>query len=65
MKIPLSTWLRKHQALLEKHQKIDAVLQAEQARPAPDPWRIQRLKKLKLAIKDRVAALAGRRVVTH
>ena len=41
-------------SLLSKHQKIDAQLRDEQARRWPDLVRIQELKKLKLAIKDRL-----------
>ena len=43
--------------LMSRHQQIDAVLRREQARRLPDFARLQRLKKLKLSIKDRLAAL--------
>lgn len=46
--------------LMEKHQNIDRALRAEQVRSAPDLWRIQYLKRMKLAIKDRLNALAER-----
>jgi hypothetical protein len=36
---------------------VDSALRLEQARRLPDFVRLQRLKKLKLAIKDRLAAL--------
>jgi len=38
--------------LMEKHQRIDRLLQMEQRRPWRDPFRILRLKKLKLRIKE-------------
>ena len=38
--------------LMEKHQRIDSLLQLEQRRPWRDPSRIMRLKRLKLRIKD-------------
>lgn len=44
--------------LLERHQKLDERLHHAQARRFPDPFEIVRLKKLKLAIKDRLARLA-------
>jgi len=47
--------------LLERHQKLDALLQRAWTRRFPDPFEIARLKKLKLAIKDRLARLAFRR----
>ena len=40
--------------LLQYHQKIDRELRAEISRRWPDIFRIQRLKRLKLAIKDRL-----------
>ena len=43
--------------LMSRHQQIDTALRREQARRLPDFARLQRLKKLKLAIKDRLAAL--------
>ena len=38
--------------LMEKHQRIDGLLQIEQRRRRRDPFRIMRLKKLKLRVKD-------------
>ncbi|MBN8483999.1 MAG: YdcH family protein [Sphingomonadaceae bacterium] len=46
--------------LLERHQKLDEALRRLQAKRWPDPFEIARLKKLKLAIKDRLARLARR-----
>ena len=50
--------------LMERHQKLDEALRRVQTRRWPDPFEIARLKKLKLAIKDRLARLpaSGRRV---
>lgn len=47
--------------LLERHQKLDDRLRRAQALRFPDPFEIVRLKKLKLAIKDRIARLANPR----
>lgn len=44
--------------LLEHHQKLDDKLRRAQARRFPDPFEIARIKKLKLAIKDRLSRLA-------
>jgi uncharacterized protein YdcH (DUF465 family) len=46
--------------LLERHQKLDTRLQHARARRWVDPFEIARLKKLKLAIKDRLAAITRR-----
>lgn len=43
--------------LLERHQKLDERLRRAQTRRSTDPFEILRLKKLKLAIKDRLARL--------
>lgn len=40
--------------LMQYHQKIDRELHAEISRHWPDVFRIQKLKRLKLAIKDRL-----------
>ena len=47
--------------LLERHQKLDEALRRAQRRRWIDPFEVVRLKKLKLAIKDRLARLAGAR----
>jgi uncharacterized protein len=49
-------------SLLERHQKLDETLRSHQARRWPDPFAIRRLKKLKLALKDRLARLTTKRV---
>jgi len=51
--------------LLERHQKLDARLRLALSRRWPDPIEIARLKKLKLAIKDRLARFVGRRLATR
>ena len=43
--------------LLERHQKLDERLRLMQRLRAADPLEIVRLKKLKLALKDRLAGL--------
>lgn len=43
--------------LLERHQKLDERLRSLQRRRFSDPFELARLKKLKLAIKDRLARL--------
>ena len=48
--------------LMERHQKIDAALEYARRSPTSDPLEITRLKKLKLAIKDRLARLLRRAV---
>jgi hypothetical protein len=49
-------------ALFLKHRRIDDAIRAESTRRWPDPARLQTLKKMKLAVKDRLHALAmGRR----
>jgi hypothetical protein len=49
-------------ALLLKHRRLDDAIRAENSRRWPDAVRVQKLKKLKLAVKDRLHALAtGRR----
>jgi len=48
--------------LLERHAKIDDALREEQRRRAPDLFRMQQLKKLKLVIKDRLYRLGRRRM---
>lgn len=43
--------------LMEAHQRIDEELRLESGRRRPDPFRVMRLKRLKLAIKDRLNGL--------
>jgi uncharacterized protein YdcH (DUF465 family) len=40
--------------LMERHQKLDDLLRSARARSLPDPFEVSRLKKLKLAVKDRL-----------
>ena len=47
--------------LMERHQQLDEALRLAQRRRLTDPFEIVRLKKLKLAIKDRIARLLRRR----
>lgn len=42
------------------HYRLKTEIDREQARKVPDRWRLMRLKKLKLAIKDRLLLLARR-----
>lgn len=46
--------------LMERHQQLDDALRLAQQRRLADPFEIVRLKKLKLAIKDRIARLMRR-----
>lgn len=50
-----------HFRLLEEHARIDDALRRELKRRVPDPVLTTKLKKLKLAIKDRLAAQFRRR----
>ncbi|MGF7170769.1 hypothetical protein FHS91_002455 [Sphingobium xanthum] len=45
---------------MSRHQQLDDALRVEQKRRWPDFARLQRLKRLKLAIKDRLSALMTR-----
>jgi len=45
--------------LMQFHQKLDGELRAELARRWPDIFRIQKLKRLKLAVKDRLQNAAS------
>ena len=45
--------------LLEMHQRIDEALRRELRRRWPDPFRVVRLKKLKLHVKDRLYGLTA------
>jgi hypothetical protein len=47
--------------LKRRHLKLEHELAAERARRRPDETRIARLKKLKLAVKDRLLIMAQRR----
>lgn len=47
--------------LLERHQRLDERLRRLQSARWPDPFEIARLKKLKLALKDRLARFLNRR----
>jgi hypothetical protein len=42
------------------HQNLDEAIRREMTRPMPDSIRLLRLKKLKLAVKDRLAGLMRR-----
>ena len=44
--------------LMQYHQKIDRELRVEINRRWPDIFRVQKLKRLKLAIKDRLESIA-------
>ena len=50
--------------LMERHQKLDDALRLALRRTARDPFEIVRLKKLKLAIKDRMLRLLRRQRAT-
>ncbi len=45
--------------LMQFHQKLDGELRAELSRRWPDIFRIQKLKRLKLAVKDRLQSAAS------
>lgn len=51
--------------LMERHQFLDDRLRRLQAARWPDPFQIARLKKLKLALKDRVAQMLFQHRVKH
>ncbi len=47
--------------LMERHQQLDGALRQLQVQRWPDPFQIARLKKLKLALKDRLTRLTARK----
>lgn len=47
--------------LMERHQKLDRMIGSARTRRGGDPFEIMRLKKLKLAVKDRMARFVGRK----
>lgn len=51
--------------LMERHQKLDRMIAAAQRRRLGDPLELLRLKKLKLAIKDRIARAVRRQQPSH
>jgi hypothetical protein len=46
--------------LMERHQKLDCAIALARSSRWPDPFEIARLKKLKLALRDRLSRLLGR-----
>lgn len=46
--------------LRQEHRDLDSAIEALQAKASPDNLQIQRLKKRKLALKDRITALEDR-----
>lgn len=46
--------------LMSRHQRLDDELRDELRRPLPDVMKLQRLKRLKLRVKDRLARMMGR-----
>ena len=46
--------------LIARHRELEALIAAEMRRPWPDLFALQRLKRLKLVVKDQIAA--GRRL---
>ena len=51
--------------LMESHQTLDERLRRLQTTRWPDPFEIARLKKLKLALKDRLAQMLCQHRVKH
>ena len=47
--------------LLERHQKLDTLIRSAQSQRSFDSFELLRLKKLKLAVKDRITRLMGRK----
>ena len=48
--------------LMERHARIDDALRKEQGRRFPDPFKLRTLKKMQLALKDRLQRLWLRKV---
>lgn len=48
--------------LMQRHQRLDERLRQQQATRWPDPFAVAKLKKLKLALKDRIARMSRRPV---
>ena len=46
--------------LRQEHRDLDAAIDALQSKPRPDTLQMQRLKKRKLTLKDRISALEDR-----
>jgi uncharacterized protein len=51
--------------LMQFHQKLDRELRAELKMRWPDLFRIQKLKRLKLVVKDRLQTSAARRFASN
>jgi uncharacterized protein len=49
-------------SLMERHQKLDRLIAAAHRRPSGDGFALLRLKKLRLAIKDRIARALRKRL---
>lgn len=50
---------KQSELLIYAHRKIDEEIRLEQRAPAPDPLRLYKLKKRKLALKDRMQRIAA------
>jgi uncharacterized protein len=50
--------------LMERHRRLDDHLRLAQAHRIPDPFEVMRLKKLKLALKDRLARMLRKKAVS-
>ena len=51
--------LRQFKALLFRHSVVQSKIDAEQSTPRPDPFRLLRLKRLRLSLKDRMHRLVS------
>ena len=56
--------LRQFKALLFRHSVVQSEIEAEQSAPRPDPFRLLRLKRLRLSLKDRMQRLASELTTT-